>query len=185
MKGVDLGSILNCQERQRKAEQSFISKLFYGIKEEKVRCTRCGKGREKEVAFNSLMVDIRNTREKISIEEYIKNIEREEKVKLECEYCKQGKKAIMTVSIKRYPKCLIVMLKRFIFGEREKNRKLVHFPIQTRNMNLKAVIEHHGKSMESGHYVAKCWNQVMQKWYLIDDLMAKEIDHKRLHTEEA
>ena len=25
----------------------------------------------------------------------------------------------------------------------------------------------------------------MQKWYLIDDLMAKEIDHKRLHTEEA
>ena len=77
----------------------------------------------------------------------------------------------------------MIILKRFDQGKKITN--LVHFPIQIKGMNLKAVTEHRGRSKSSGHYVTKCWKQMMQKWYLIDEHVAKELEQRRLITENA
>jgi ubiquitin C-terminal hydrolase len=173
---------LSGKEREEREKNTVVNKIFYGIKEKVLTCINCKREASSEEGFNCLLLNIPPRHGKINMEECMKYTDAEEIVKRLCEYC-TCEKAKKREVVKTNPKCLIVMLKRF--GDQVKNTKLVQFPIQTRGMNLKAVVDHQGESMTSGHYVAKCWNQMTQKWYLMDDQLVKEVKEDRLYTQDA
>ena len=142
----------------------------------------CKEKRHQDIDFSCLYVDIPKVQGKITLEDSLNHL-KVEQVPLPCEYCKFGLKAVKELKVEKYPRCLMVMIKRF--DKLEKNSRMVHYPTEFKGMNLKAVIEHHGKTIASGHYKAKCWNQATQKWYVMDDHFVKEIGEPRIHTAEA
>ena len=100
-----------------------------------------------------------------------------------CSKCKNHTKATKTLRVQRFPKILVLHLKRFSFTEfsREKIRTNVSFPLHYLNMkpfsadeqvamnlppyDLFAVGQHMG-SLDGGHYVATCWNDGDGEWYV-------------------
>ena len=52
-------------------------------------------------------------------------------------------------------------------------------------LELKAVIDHKGNDTHKGHYIAKCWNTEMEKWYVYNDQQTKEISKEDLQSSDA
>ena len=161
--------------RMKHEDNSTIKKLFYGKFRDTLTCVHCKEKRQKEIDFSCLYVDIPTTQGRITLEDSLNHL-KVEQVALPCEYCKLGLKAVKELQVQTYPKCLMVMIKRF--DKLEKNNKMVHYPIQFKGLNLKAVIEHHGRSIASGHYKAKCWDQTTQRWYVMDDQLGFKIYYR-------
>ena len=101
-----------------------ITDMFYGTKEELIKCKHCGEETAKDVEFNTLYLDIPPKDGRITIEDCMRETDKEETVTIDCDYCLERKTAKRTIKITKYPKCLIVMLKRFKEEER-KNRRFI------------------------------------------------------------
>lgn len=116
-----------------------------------------------------------------------------------CEKCKQSRSAEKKFTIAKLPPVLIIHLKRFQRTDYStmcrKNNIYIDFPLSDLNMipfvsvnerfnssnskhiySLSGVINHYGKSMESGHYTSFCKNYKNQQWYKFDDSNVSYID---------
>ena len=76
------------------------------------------------------------------------------------------------------PQILTIHLKRFSFEKKsQKQKKISHhvtFPLsgltlENETYSLSCIISHHGRTMESGHYTAYCFNRSDLSWYHYDD----------------
>jgi len=104
-----------------------------------------------------------------------------------CEGCKKTVNVEKGLSIFRYPKILVIHLKRFYHSvmRREKLNTTVQFPVTGLDMRkyaphsdhsskAKAIynlygISHHSGSLSGGHYVCDVQNLGEKKWYRCND----------------
>ena len=89
-----------------------------------------------------------------------------EQVDIQCEGCKQKRTLRKKVSVKRMPEILILHLKSYKWKKKKKNSQKMHIPSKFLNLNLVSTIEHQGKSMDSGHYIAHIKTD---RWYICSD----------------
>ena len=172
------------EETKGEGEGSVIEQTFRGKMETKLRCTRCSKERSAYQNFDYVFLTMPEQEGKVTLEDCFKKLEREDIIEVDCEYC-MGEKAKQKCQIGQYPPHgLILHLKRY-GQDGEKDNKLVNFPLTYKEFQLTAVIEHIGSNQHSGHYTTKCWNVLKEKWYLTDDQFTREIDERRLVSENA
>ena len=108
-----------------------------------------------------------------------------EEVARYCENC-NGIRAAKTSRIQKFPENVLIQLKRFDGLGKDKNKHLVAIPTKLgQTHQLTAVIEHLGATTYCGHYRAKCWSQIAQQWHTIDDSFVKEMEERRLQSENA
>ena len=122
-----------------------------------------------------------------------------------CPKCNSHKEAFKRMAIIRYPKILIVHLKRFkkdiykhhLIGFR-KNTELVDFPIDNLELNkyvinpgdekirysLYGVINHYG-NCGGGHYIAMCKNRPTKTWHCYDDSDVSAMGENEIITDAA
>lgn len=122
----------------------------------------------------------------------------------DCEQCKKTgrKEAIQTVSVWRFPKYLMIHLKRFENNGKKISTPLTALPNQgespisfetffsdetpersgTCSYKLVSIVDHHGHSM-AGHYTAQCRSMEDEtKWYLYDDDSCSAIQYPSFGT---
>ena len=121
-----------------------------------------------------------------------------------CSVCKSHKEAYKKMAIMKYPKILIIHLKRFKkdhykhYVNFNKNSDLVDFPIDKLDISkyvidgkdnniqysLYAIANHYG-SCGGGHYTAFCKNEQDQNWYCYDDSSVNFVKEQEIITEAA
>lgn len=120
--------------------------------------------------------------------------------KWECPKCKDRKQIKQTTYIQKFPKILIIHLKRFSVHGRNHTSKikdLITFPIKNLNLSkyyqgndevpkydLYGIVNHYG-SLSYGHYIAYCKEWEKDKWYEYDDSNVVDINEKNIVTEGA
>ena len=95
--------------------------------------------------------------------------------KVECEDCDTRTECTKFSKIVELPRVLTIHLKRFSFNR--KSQKISHhvsFPLSGLTVNnatytLYCIICHHGRTLQSGHYSAYCFNQSDFCWYHYND----------------
>ncbi|VUZ54405.1 unnamed protein product [Hymenolepis diminuta] len=113
-----------------------------------------------------------------------------------CPRCRVPREAQKTFDIWRFPDYLIIHLKRFYCsGVCQKIENLVTFPLTgldlshfTKNpehtdckYDLYGVINHNGR-VDSGHYIAFCYDSVGKKWFTFDDAHVTELPISRIQS---
>lgn len=122
-----------------------------------------------------------------------------------CHKCKDHKEAFKKMAIMRYPKILIIHLKRFkkdIYKHHmvgfKKITELIDFPIDNLELNkyvvnggkdkiryaLYGVANHYG-NCGGGHYTANCKNRYNNQWYRYDDSDVSAIAENQIITDAA
>ncbi|VVC31385.1 Hypothetical protein CINCED_3A017437 [Cinara cedri] len=98
-----------------------------------------------------------------------------------CPYCKKNQCATKTLSISKYPRCLIVYLKRFVFHENWgiKLQDSVVFPLDGLILDIKQEIVYdlyacvcHTGSTSMGHYTSYTKHCELEDWYCYNDEIA-------------
>lgn len=122
-----------------------------------------------------------------------------------CPECKQNKEAYKKMAIVRYPKILVVHLKRFkkdLYKHHvvsfKKNTEIIDFPIENLELNnyvvnagntkirysLYGVANHYG-SCGGGHYTATCKNRRDKTWHCFDDSDVSPIGENEIINDSA
>ena len=169
-------------------------KIFGGLTTSTITCNCCPYSSRRTDMFTCLSLAV-PFKEK-QIEEVLKNHWDIENLSDEgdyCRACKAKKSQILDVRLERWPRVLVIHLKRRIFvratQEFDKNHTPVGFetcmlvPGKSRPYHLRAVIVHHGEA-EGGHYTAfvksvdNCWydcdDWVSPRRVLTDEVLAAE-----------
>ncbi|XP_055866879.1 ubiquitin carboxyl-terminal hydrolase 2-like isoform X2 [Biomphalaria glabrata] len=155
--------------------------------------------------FWDLSVSIPKNRQEVSLSDCLKLFMKEEELDDEerpmCTKCKSRRSCTKSFSIQRFPKILVLHLKRFSqerFGR--KLTTLVDFPIRSLDLtdfaaegatigrrvlyDLYAVSNHSGGT-SSGHYTAYCRNPYSGEWYLYNDARVTSVRSNEIVTPEA
>jgi ubiquitin carboxyl-terminal hydrolase 2/21 len=115
-----------------------------------------------------------------------------------CARCKQRRKCTKGFSIQKFPKVLIIHLKRFDQGSFRKLSTVIDFPLQELDLtkysaeksaarvlyNLYAVSNHSGTPF-SGHYTASCKHPYSGEWHHYNDSRVSQISATRTKSSEA
>jgi ubiquitin C-terminal hydrolase len=165
-----------------------LASLFFGLLRISYSCSACSAVHHRFETFNVLKITPREDmswtdciREELTQEETIEGYA--------CETCeKEGRPradARRTMSVWKLPKLLILTVKRYgSFGER------INTPVIYDNSDLKftelyakesahpskdkwyktfATVDHLGRGMGGGHYVAQAWSFFWKRWFMYDD----------------
>ncbi|CRK91243.1 CLUMA_CG004924, isoform B [Clunio marinus] len=116
-------------------------------------------------------------------------------------FCKANRKCIKGFTIQRFPKYLVIHLKRFSEMRWTKLTNIVEFPIAKLDLTPYASesmeksdpppvytlygISNHMGSTHGGHYVASCKHPVNKKWFEYNDNFVSEITESSLVTSSA
>jgi len=117
-----------------------------------------------------------------------------------CTQCKKKSKCYKKISFMKPPEVLVIHLKRFEYdkfsSKKEKIEEKIKFPVRNLNMtpylnenvkekpfnyNLFGVINHSG-SLSSGHYTARCCDELLTTWYNYDDFNVKELKEETINA---
>ena len=162
--------------------ESFISKIFYGKIKSTLTCSVCHKQTATMETFMILSLPLSDN----SILECIKTITRPETLDSKnlwfCDNCQANVNASRVSNIEQLPQILILQLNRF-HNLSNKDDKYIKYD-QTLDLSsfipfapplkLVAVIYHFGE-IDNGHYTAAVLDQEQNKWYLFNDMIAKQI----------
>lgn len=111
-----------------------------------------------------------------------------------CEKCKKEARAKKRLSIHRFPKNLVINLKRFqTYPKKKKLKDQISYPIfdwkitsdynkEVNSYSLLGVIVHDGP-IDSGHYV--CYSKRGDEWYLCDDESISKVDEEEVVSKQA
>lgn len=106
-----------------------------------------------------------------------------------CSHCKSYQNATKTFSIFRYPNILMIHLKRFnynsLFGSKLNNHvELINeLKLDDNKYQLKAVINHQGSSLSSGHYT--CYTRYENQWYECNDSNTNKVELSEVLSSQA
>ncbi|XP_048588927.1 ubiquitin carboxyl-terminal hydrolase 2 isoform X2 [Nematostella vectensis] len=193
-------------------DNSLITDLFVGVLKSTLICLECG---FKSVTFDPFWdlslpiprksgsgysssrytgggdVDIRDCMELFTKEEVLDGDERPT-----CEKCKKKRKSTKKFTVQRFPRILVIHLKRFSgYGFRSKLQTNVVFPVtspqelgefaadpsegQSAVYSLYAVSNHSG-STYGGHYTAYCKHPQSRQWHCFNDSRVDQISSSRV-----
>ncbi|XP_014251956.1 ubiquitin carboxyl-terminal hydrolase 2-like [Cimex lectularius] len=183
-------------------DNSEIVDLFVGQLKSTLQCTSCDhKSTTFEVFWDlSLPLPTRSSTS-LRLSQCLDHFTKEEILDGDemptCSKCKTRRKCTKRFSIQRFPKILVLHLKRFSPSERyRKLSATVEFPLTNLDMsayssnqqtciyNLYAVSNHSG-SAHSGHYTAYCLHRKNQQWYEFNDSRVSQTSSRNVVSSEA
>jgi ubiquitin C-terminal hydrolase len=161
--------------RMHKNAYSEIIPLFYGQTINQIKCHKCSKLIQSMDVISTLMVPV--PEKKCTLEECLSLYLDDERVETTCEKCNVKGNNTRSWMIWRYPKILVICLKRFTYDLR-KNNVYVEVPedleMGNHKYTLRSVANHMGSYM-GGHYMAYCKHGDDNKWYEYDDDVVREL----------
>lgn len=169
-------------------EYSKLVEMFYGQSIIQIICGHCQKIHHQYEPFSILFLPLSN-KENETLDDCLKNYMCEEYLNdhenpWSCDECKKSIRSLKTTKIWRFPKILMICVKRFTY-DLKKNNKVIGVPL-TLNLEpyslnrkeskyeLKSAACHVG-SFSRGHYYAICKNDSDNTWYHIDDTRVHKI----------
>lgn len=152
------------------SEMSNYKTPFQGVYASTLSCSTCNRASTINEVNNTLILDVVQTEEQIYLHDCIKSFFMEETIS-----CCRKKYDIVDP-----PLVLMILLKRFVScdGHIKKVTSVVQYPdkllLKDKSYTLNAVISHHGKTINKGHYTTIC--RVKDKLYHLDDEDWNEVD---------
>ncbi|XP_018424613.1 PREDICTED: ubiquitin carboxyl-terminal hydrolase 2 isoform X2 [Nanorana parkeri] len=185
-------------------EDSRIVELFVGQLKSSLTCSECGYCSTVYDPFWDLSLPIaKKSVSDVSLMECIRLFTKEDVLdgdeKPTCCRCKVRRKCIKKFTIQKFPKILVLHLKRFSEG-RIRSSKLstfVNFPLRDLDLrefsaehstqatyNLYAVSNHSGTTM-GGHYTAYCKNTNNGEWHTFNDSRVTAMSSSQVRSSDA
>ncbi|XP_013101257.2 ubiquitin carboxyl-terminal hydrolase Usp2 isoform X3 [Stomoxys calcitrans] len=172
-------------------ENSLIRDLFVGQLKSTLRCTTCGNTSVTFDPFWDLSVPLPSS-SRCKLESCLDLFIREEVLDGDemptCAKCQTRRKCTKSFTIQRFPKYLVIHLKRFSETRFSKLSNIVEFPTGERELNMGPyganansnmyfslyAISNHMGSTGGGHYVAICKHPVSKKWHEFNDNLVSD-----------
>ncbi|KAH8343382.1 hypothetical protein KR059_009702 [Drosophila kikkawai] len=169
-------------------ENSLVRDLFVGQLKSTLKCTTCGNTSVTFDPFWDLSVPLPSS-SRCKLEACLDLFIREEVLDGDemptCAKCKTRRKCTKSFTIQRFPKYLVIHLKRFSETRWSKLSNIVEFPTSDRELNMGSygansnsnvhyslyAISNHMGSTAGGHYVALCKHPISRKWHEFNDNM--------------
>ncbi|KAI1903289.1 hypothetical protein AGOR_G00025670 [Albula goreensis] len=185
-------------------EDSKVVDLFVGQLKSSLTCSDCGYCSTVFDPFWDLSLPIaKKSSGEVSLMDCIRLFTKEDVLdgdeKPTCYRCKSRRKCTKKFTIQKFPKILVLHLKRFSEA-RVRTSKLstfVNFPIRDLDLrefasensthavyNLYAVSNHSGTTM-GGHYTAYCRNPVLGEWYNFNDSRVTPMSSSQVRSSDA
>ncbi|XP_069803908.1 ubiquitin carboxyl-terminal hydrolase 2 isoform X1 [Dendropsophus ebraccatus] len=191
-------------KRYLEREDSRIVELFVGQLRSSLTCTECGYCSTVFDPFWDLSLPIaKKSVPEVSLMDCIRLFTKEDVLdgdeKPTCCRCKARRRCTKKFTIQKFPKILVLHLKRFSEG-RIRSSKLstfVNFPLKDLDLrefssepsshasyNLYAVSNHSGTTM-GGHYTAYCKNPNNGEWYTFNDSRVTAMSSSQVRSSDA
>ncbi|XP_062138540.1 ubiquitin carboxyl-terminal hydrolase Usp2 isoform X4 [Drosophila sulfurigaster albostrigata] len=167
-------------------ENSLIRDLFVGQLKSTLKCTSCSNTSVTFDPFWDLSVPLPSS-SRCKLDACLDLFIREEVLDGDemptCSKCKTRRKCTKSLTIQRFPKYLVIHLKRFSETRWSKLSNMVEFPTGDRELNMASyganpnsnvhyslyAISNHMGSTVGGHYVAICKHPDSRKWHEFND----------------
>ena len=169
------------------------AKLFFGEMHSIVKCLKCGKANAVPYGFNTVNLSAKSESFEKALDQYMKIEELSDENRYACKGCGFVEHAQRVTQIKNLPPFLNFSIMRYEYGPHTQSRNKIIFPFsfpltidfskfvypkdpkgKPLEYELIAVLEHKGKSANSGHYICKTIRN--GKWYEFNDELVTEID---------
>ncbi|KRF98873.1 uncharacterized protein Dwil_GK16418, isoform C [Drosophila willistoni] len=168
-------------------ENSLVRDLFVGQLKSTLKCTTCGNTSVTFDPFWDLSVPLPPSSSRCKLDACLDLFIREEVLDGDemptCSKCKTRRKCKKSFTIQRFPKYLVIHLKRFSETRWSKLLNVVEFPTSDRELNMGSygsnsnssvhyslyAISNHMGSTAGGHYVALCKHPDSRKWHEFND----------------
>lgn len=189
--------------RYLRMDNSRIVDIFVGQLKSTLKCTFCGHCSVTFDPFWDLSLPIPQRTGQLRLAQCLESFTREETLdgdeKPTCSKCKERQKCTKSFSIQKFPKILVIHLKRFSPNERFRGKLnvTVDFPLEgldmskyaadgvlTNKYNLYAVSNHSGTTY-SGHYTAYCRHPYNQQWHEYNDSRVSSVSSRSVVSSEA
>ncbi|XP_049824599.1 ubiquitin carboxyl-terminal hydrolase 2 isoform X3 [Aethina tumida] len=191
--------------RYLRMDNSRILDLFVGQLKSTLKCTHCGHCSVTFDPFWDLSLPIPTRTGQLRLSQCLDSFTREETLdgdeKPTCSKCKERRKCTKSFTIQKFPKILVIHLKRFSPTERFRGKLsvTVDFPLEGLDMsnyaadsssgsacryNLYAVSNHSGTTY-SGHYTAYCRHPYNHSWYEYNDSRVSSTSPRSIVSGEA
>ncbi|XP_018083271.1 ubiquitin carboxyl-terminal hydrolase 2 isoform X2 [Xenopus laevis] len=191
-------------KRYLEREDSRIVELFVGQLKSSLTCTECGYCSTVFDPFWDLSLPIaKKSASEVSLVDCMRLFTKEDVLdgdeKPTCCRCKARRRCTKKFTIQKFPKILVLHLKRFSEG-RIRSGKLstfVSFPLKDLDLrefssesnphasyNLYAVSNHSGTTM-GGHYTAYCKNPSNGEWYTFNDSRVTAMSSSQVRSSDA
>ncbi|CAG5122907.1 unnamed protein product [Candidula unifasciata] len=186
-------------------DNSMIVDIFVGQLKSELNFASCGHRSVTFDPFWDLSIPVVKGPNEVSLDDCIRLFMKEEELAAEerpmCTKCKSRRSCTKSFSIQRFPKILVLHLKRFSQQERfgRKLTTLVDFPIKNLDLSEYAsdskageqvrydlyAVSNHSGGTSSGHYTAYCRNPYSGEWYYFNDARVSSIRSNQVVSPEA
>ncbi|XP_050101395.1 ubiquitin carboxyl-terminal hydrolase Usp2-like isoform X4 [Anopheles aquasalis] len=187
-----------------KAENSMIKDLFVGQLRSTLKCTYCGTESTMFDPFWDLSLPLPSSNSRCKLESCLEMFIKEEILdgidQPTCSKCNTRRKCTKSLTIERFPKYLVIHLKRFSETRWSKLTNVIEFPTGDRELNLQPYasednmgpvnyslygISNHMGSTAGGHYIAVCKHPITKEWNEFNDNFVSETTERSLVTSSA
>ncbi|KAM4742913.1 ubiquitin carboxyl-terminal hydrolase 2a isoform 2-T5 [Anableps anableps] len=183
-------------------EDSKIVDLFVGQLKSSLTCSHCGFCSTVFDPFWDLSLPITKGYGEVSLMDCVRLFTKEDVLdgdeKPTCYRCKARRRCTKKFTIQKFPKILVLHLKRFSEARRtSKLSTFVNFPMKDLDLrefasenstnavyNLYAVSNHSGTTM-GGHYTAYCRNPSSGEWYTFNDSRVTPMSSSQVRSSDA
>ncbi|XP_038129358.1 ubiquitin carboxyl-terminal hydrolase 2a isoform X2 [Cyprinodon tularosa] len=183
-------------------EDSKIVDLFVGQLKSSLTCSHCGFCSTVFDPFWDLSLPIAKGYGEVSLMDCMRLFTKEDVLdgdeKPTCYRCKARRRCTKKFTIQKFPKILVLHLKRFSEARRtSKLSTFVNFPMKDLDLqefssenstnavyNLYAVSNHSGTTM-GGHYTAYCRNPSSAEWYTFNDSRVTPMSSSQVRSSDA
>ncbi|XP_056139096.1 ubiquitin carboxyl-terminal hydrolase 2a isoform X2 [Lampris incognitus] len=183
-------------------EDSKIVDLFVGQLKSSLTCSHCGFCSTVFDPFWDLSLPIAKGYGEVSLMDCMRLFTKEDVLdgdeKPTCYRCKARRRCTKKFTIQKFPKILVLHLKRFSEARRtSKLSTFVNFPMKDLDLhefasentinavyNLYAVSNHSGTTM-GGHYTAYCRNPTSGEWYTFNDSRVTPMSSSQVRSSDA
>jgi ubiquitin carboxyl-terminal hydrolase 2/21 len=178
-------------------ENSKVFDMFVGQLKSTLKCTVCGHCSVTFDPFWDLSLPIPSRSSNIKLSQCFELFTKEEVLdgdeKPTCAKCQCRRKCTKSFSIQKFPKTLVVHLKRFSLAERYRGKlsTVVDYPLTGLDLSLLAAtrtqgalynlygVANHSGSTYSGHYIAYCKHPYTGEWHCYNDSRYKNHDMQK------
>ncbi|XP_011686186.1 PREDICTED: probable serine/threonine-protein kinase DDB_G0282963 isoform X2 [Wasmannia auropunctata] len=200
---TDMQKAVESWKRYLRSEDSTIVDVFVGQLRSSLRCTSCDHVSVTLDPFWDLSLPIPARSGTVKLSQCLEHFTREEVLdgdeKPTCSKCQMRRKCTKSFSIQKFPKILVIHLKRFSPMERFRGKLnvMVDFPLTGLDLsafaaprvpgctyNLYGVANHSGTTY-SGHYTAYCKHPYSGEWHEYNDSRVSGVSARSVVSSEA
>ncbi|XP_071640809.1 uncharacterized protein [Temnothorax longispinosus] len=200
---TDMQKAVESWKRYIRSEDSTIVDVFVGQLRSSLRCTSCDHVSVTLDPFWDLSLPIPARSGTVKLSQCLEHFTREEVLdgdeKPTCSKCQMRRKCTKSFSIQKFPKILVIHLKRFSPMERFRGKLnvMVDFPLTGLDLsafaaprvpgctyNLYGVANHSGTTY-SGHYTAYCKHPYSGEWHEYNDSRVSVVSARSVVSSEA